>query len=64
VHPMLTRALARNARARQAFENLTPYRRKEIARYLLALKTDEARARNIDKVLRQLEGPSPRGIFR
>jgi len=34
-----------------SFENLVPSRRKEILRYLHYLKTSEAKARNINKVL-------------
>ena len=37
-----------------AFKALTPYRQKEILRYLNYLKTEEALLRNIDKVIEQL----------
>jgi hypothetical protein len=38
----------------EAFELLTPYRRKEIIRYLNFLKTAEAKERNAAKVIRML----------
>lgn len=37
-----------------AFKNLTPHRQQEILKYLNYLKTEEALARNIDKVITQL----------
>jgi hypothetical protein len=55
--PMPTRlaaALRSDAKARRAFEALTPSRRKEIIAYLDHLKTDEALERNVKKVLTQL----------
>jgi uncharacterized protein YdeI (YjbR/CyaY-like superfamily) len=39
----------------EAFKKLTPARQKEIFRYLHYLKTDEARARNMNKVIDQLK---------
>ena len=41
-----------------SFENLVPSRRKEILRYLNYLKTSEAKARNINKVLGFLKDKS------
>jgi hypothetical protein len=38
-----------------AFKNLTPSRQKEILKYLNSLKSEEARQRNIDKVITQLK---------
>jgi hypothetical protein len=38
-----------------AFELLTPYRQKEILKYLNHLKSKEALIRNIEKVIRQLK---------
>lgn len=37
------------------FKNLTPYRQKETLRYLYYLKSDEARLRNMKKVITQLK---------
>lgn len=37
------------------FSNLTPSRQKEILKYLNYLKSEEARLRNINKVIRQLK---------
>ena len=39
-----------------AFNQLTPYRQKEILKYLNYLKTEEALNRNIEKVIVQLRG--------
>jgi uncharacterized protein YdeI (YjbR/CyaY-like superfamily) len=47
--PKFAAALARDSRARAAFENLTPSHRKDILNYLNWLKTDEALERNIKK---------------
>jgi len=38
-----------------AFKKLTPYRQKEIVRYLGSLKTEEALQRNIEKVIASLK---------
>lgn len=51
----LAAALAKRAKARAAFDNLTPSRKKDIIRYLDNLQTNEALERNIQKVLRQLK---------
>lgn len=48
-------ALAKDVKAGAAFEALTPSRRKDIIAYLSNLKTEEALARNIKKVLQQLK---------
>jgi hypothetical protein len=42
-----------------AFKKLTPYRQKEIIKYLNFLRTEEALLRNIDKVINQLKGNKP-----
>ncbi len=60
MEPAFGRALARNAKARAAFEALPPSHRKEILRYLGSLKSEEARARNIQKVLARLVSTNPR----
>jgi len=40
------------------FKKLTPYRQKEILKYLNHLKTEEAIVRNIDKIVKQLKRKS------
>lgn len=44
------------------FKNLTPYRQKEILRYLYYLKSTEARIRNMKKVINQLKTGNPARI--
>jgi hypothetical protein len=59
--PLLERALAGHRDARAAFEALSPSRKKEILRYLNALKTQASLERKIETVVRQLRGmPAPR----
>jgi hypothetical protein len=57
--PALKRALQLDARARTAFAALPPSRRKEICRYLNALKTEPSRERNLLEVLEHLTGERP-----
>ena len=52
----LAKALARHTVARVAFDNLSPYRRKEIVRYIASLRSEKAIEKNLDRVLRQLKG--------
>jgi hypothetical protein len=47
-----------------AWQALPPSRQKEIVRYLLALKSDEARERNLAKVMAMLEGTPGRWMGR
>ncbi|HEY4302386.1 MAG TPA: YdeI/OmpD-associated family protein [Candidatus Didemnitutus sp.] len=56
LHPKFAAALRRNAGAKRMFARLSPYRRKEIARYLGALKSDAAVKRNIERVIGFLTG--------
>jgi hypothetical protein len=42
-----------------AFKQLTPYRQKEIIRYLAHLKTTEARKRNLQKIISMLKNSKP-----
>jgi len=51
----LAKALAQNTKAKIAFEKLIPSRRKDIIRYLNALKTQESLDRNVKKVMKQLK---------
>jgi hypothetical protein len=62
VPPAFAKALARDARARIAFEQLAPSRQKEIPRYLGQLKRAETLMRNIDKALRYLRGEAVQGL--
>jgi Bacteriocin-protection, YdeI or OmpD-Associated/Domain of unknown function (DUF1905) len=48
--------LLKNKKARKAWHALTPSRQKEILRYLAALKSEEARARNVVRSLHMLSG--------
>jgi hypothetical protein len=50
----LTRSLEANPAAREAWEGLTPSRRKEILRYLNSLKRPESLHRNVEKVIQEL----------
>lgn len=52
----LEKALARNKKARKAFESLAPSRRKEIMRYIGFLKSKEAIRNNVEKAIAHLLG--------
>lgn len=54
VHQQLANALAKDPVAYAEFEKLPPSRRKEIARYLNSLKSEEAVRRNVERVLGHL----------
>ncbi|MGG9963246.1 DUF1905 domain-containing protein [Ferruginibacter sp. SUN106] len=54
IPPALRKQLIKNGLL-QAFNTLTPYRQKEILRYLGFLKTDDALKRNIEKVITALK---------
>jgi hypothetical protein len=54
VPPRFRGALDSDEGAAEAFDKLTPGRQKEILRYLGSLKSEEALARNIERVLSQL----------
>lgn len=56
MHPALTAALKKNARANKAFELQTPSRKKEINRYLHALKSKEALEKNVKRAVQFLAG--------
>jgi hypothetical protein len=49
--PRFAAALARNEKAKVAFESLTPSHRKDILSYLNSLKTEESLERNIPKAI-------------
>jgi len=56
VPPALRRALAQHPAAGTAFKALTASRKKEICRYINALKTEPSRERNVQMVLQHLSG--------
>jgi Bacteriocin-protection, YdeI or OmpD-Associated len=57
-------ALRRNAAARKGWNALPPSRKKEILRYLVRLKSPEARERNLQKALHVLGGGEARFMAR
>jgi hypothetical protein len=66
-HPMpswFNRALAKNQKAGEAWEKLTPSRKKEILRYFSRLKTPEAQARNLRRAIHVLTGGKARFMAR
>lgn len=62
--PELKNSLDHNAKAATAFHLLTPGRQKEILRYFSWLKSEEAKKRNIDKVIAVLSGKKDRFMAR
>jgi len=66
-HPMpvwFRAALRKNPAARKNWEALIPSRRKEILRYFAALKSEEARERNLARALGALSGKPERFMAR
>ena len=66
-HPMPSRfgaELKRNRRARHSWDALSPSRQKEILRYFAALKSPEARQRNVARALHVLAGGKARFMGR
>lgn len=67
LHPMpdlLQKSLEENLIAQENWNNLTPSRQKEVIRYLVTLKSQEAVERNVDKALSVLSGKSLRFMGR
>jgi uncharacterized protein YdeI (YjbR/CyaY-like superfamily) len=67
MHPMpawFQAGLAKTPRAKKAWETLIPSRQKEILRYFSWLKSDAAKARNLEKALRVLSGEPGRFMAR
>jgi hypothetical protein len=54
MHAVLKAALEKNRKAESKFESLSPSRKKEIVRYIHNLKSDEAIARNVLKIIKHL----------
>lgn len=66
-HPMppwFRDALDRNRRAKLAWDELIPSRKKEILRYFFRLKSTEARARNLRRAIHVLAGGKARFMGR
>lgn len=57
-------ALAKNAKALKGWDELIPSRQKEVLRYFSWLKSDDAKSRNLEKVLRVLSGKKERFMAR
>lgn len=57
-------ALKENRAASQAWNALIPSRKKEVLRYLAALKSPEARARNLERAIAALSGEEVRFMAR
>jgi hypothetical protein len=57
----LRAALTRDVAATRAWKALTPSRKKEVVRYLVALKSSETLNRNVVKFVDQLSGRAKRG---
>ena len=62
--PWFRSELRKNAIARKAWEALIPSRKKEILRYFAALKSPEAKARNLSRVMEALSGDEVRFMAR
>ncbi len=56
MHPRLAKALKDDKAAKAAFDKLPPSRRKEIVRYITALKTEESIERNVQRAIQSLLG--------
>jgi hypothetical protein len=63
MNPALAKALAKNKTAQAVFDNLAPYRKKEILRYLGSLKTKESLERNVKTVIHHLLGKKTNGLY-
>lgn len=62
MHSALARVLKNERHAKVAFEKLTPYRQKEINRYMRSLKSQEALARSVMHVMSLLTGRKLQGL--
>lgn len=62
--PFLKKALNLNPIAKKNWERLTPSRRKEILRYFSWLKSNDAKERNVKKVIEALSGKDTRFMAR
>lgn len=58
MHPKLSVALRVNNKAKEAFDRLSPYRQKEICRYINHLKSESTIDKNVDRTIQHLLGKS------
>ncbi|MDQ6926225.1 MAG: YdeI/OmpD-associated family protein [Candidatus Eremiobacteraeota bacterium] len=56
----LTRALAKNKKARAAFDAFTPARRRDYAEWIASAKADDTRARRIEQAIQWISEGKPR----
>ena len=56
IHPKLTKALEDNKEAKKTFDNLSPWKQKEIVRYINFLKTEASVDRNVMNAIQFLLG--------
>lgn len=63
MHPKLKAALDKDPKAKAAFEELAPYRKHEILRYLGFLKTEESIELNIKRILQHLRGEESDALY-
>lgn len=56
IHPDLDKAIRENSVALKNFENLIPSRKLELIRYINNLKTEASIQKNIEKIIRHLNG--------
>ncbi len=56
MHPLLHEALKANMKAKDAFYNLSPYRQKEICRYINHLKSETTIDKNVERAIQFLLG--------
>lgn len=63
MNPDLTKALAKDAKARDAYEALAPYRKHEILRYLGFLKSQEKIDLNIGRIIKHLRGEETDALY-
>jgi len=67
MHPMpaeFRARLAKNLAAKRAWDELIPSRKKEVLRYFAGLKSEEARARNLERAMHVLSGNTARFMGR
>jgi uncharacterized protein YdeI (YjbR/CyaY-like superfamily) len=56
MHPKLEAALKANKMASNVFDQLRPYRQKEICRYINNLKSEATVVKNVDRTIQHLLG--------
>ncbi len=56
MHALLQEALKANKEAKDAFDQLSPYRQKEICRYIHHLKSETTVIKNVDRTIQHLLG--------